>query len=216
MTKCARCKKRKAKRSCPALGDSLCSLCCGLIRDKEIHCPSNCNFLVQHKPYQEKKIIEKKPALSRKELSAEEDLLQDERMAWLVFHIEAPLKEYGEKKESFSDREAILALEYAKERIEKERGLVFLPGKDNRPKNEVGEAILQSIENCRYERKIILPGTLENYKKEEKIKCLERVILSVKLQAKGNFDGRNYIQNLLERFAKIKTLASEKKIITLS
>lgn len=216
MKKCAKCKKRKAKRYCPALGDSLCSLCCGLIRDKEIHCPSNCKFLVQHKPYQEKKIIEKKPSSSRKELSAEEDILKDERMAWLVFHIEAPLIEYGDKKATYSDRDAILALEYAKEKIEKDKGVVILPQRERTAKNEIGEAILKSIENCRYERMIILPGALETYSKEERIKCLERVILSVKFLAKGNFKGRNYIQNLQERFAKIKALSSEKKIITLS
>ena len=35
-----------------ALGEPICSLCCGVLREKEIHCPSNCTFLVKHKPYQ--------------------------------------------------------------------------------------------------------------------------------------------------------------------
>ncbi len=214
MIKCSRCKKRKAKRYCLALGSSLCPLCCGLLRDKEIHCPPNCSFLARHKPYEEKKIVEKKTGSSSGHISAEEDILKDERIAWLAFHIEMPLKQYGEKNESFSDREAILALEYAKEKIEKERGLIFLPGEKIKPKNEVGEAIYQRVENCRYERKLILPQTLETYKKEEKIKALDRVILSAKFLAKGKYEGRNYIQNLIDRFAKIKALSKEKKIIT--
>lgn len=214
MIKCSRCKKRKAKRYCLALGSSLCPLCCGLLRDKEIHCPPNCSFLARHKPYEEKKIVEKKTDSSSRHISAEEDILKDERIAWLAFHIEMPLKQYGEKHESFSDRQAILALEYAKEKIEKERGIIFLPGEKIKPRNEVGEAIYQSVENCRYERKLILPQTLETYKKEEKIKGLERVILSAKFLAKGKYEGRNYIQNLIDRFAKIKALSKEKKIIT--
>ncbi|NOR21227.1 MAG: hypothetical protein GQ476_00800, partial [Candidatus Aminicenantes bacterium] len=82
--------------------------------------------------------------------------------------------------------------------------------------NEIGEAIFQNIERCRYERKIILPGDAATYKKEEKIRCLERIIFGVKFWAKGNFEGRNYIDQVIKRFAKIKDLSRQKKIITTS
>jgi len=214
MAKCAKCKQRKAKRYCPALGDNLCSLCCGMLREKEIHCPSSCTYLVTHKPYQEKRTLEKKETPSARNMAAEDDILKDERMAWLAFHAEAPLKVYGEKKESFTDKEAIMALEYAKEQIEKRGKRIHLPGEEIKPKNEVGEAISQSMENCRYEKRIILPGEMQSYTQEEKLKCLERIILSVKFLAKGNFEGRNYIQALLARFAKIKEVSLKKKVIT--
>ena len=119
MTKCSKCNKRKAKRLCIALGENICSLCCGLLREKEIHCPPNCTFLEKHRAYQEKRIVEKRQPVPSKNITPEEDILNDERMAWLAFHIEAALKEYSEKKTSFRDKEAILALEYAKEKIEK-------------------------------------------------------------------------------------------------
>ncbi len=214
MAKCSKCKRRKGKRHCVALGDYLCSLCCGLLREKEIHCPQSCTFLQKHRPYQEQRIIEKKQVSFPKGLSPEEDILNDERMAWLAIHIEAPLKEYAEKKESFSDKEAFLSLEYAREKIEKDKGLFFIPEEKNRPKNETGEAIFQNIERCRYERKIILPGDAATYKKEEKIRCLERIIFGVKFWAKGNFAGRNYINQVIKRFAKIENLSHQKKIIT--
>lgn len=214
MAKCEKCKKRKAKRYCIALGGSLCPLCCGLLREKEIHCPPDCSFLVQHKPYQEKRIFEKKQtSLSAKDLSGE-DILKDERMAWLAFHIEIPLKEFAEKKDSFKDIDAILALEYAKEKVDKGKRVLFLPNEKTGPKNDVGEAIYQNIEECRYEKKIILPGVNDIYREEEKIKCLERIILSVKFWAKGSFEDRNYIQQLIERFAHLKELSTQKKIIT--
>jgi len=216
MAKCSKCKRRKGKRHCVALGDYLCSLCCGLLREKEIHCPQSCTFLKKHRPYQEQRIIKKKQVSFPKGLSPEEDILNDERMAWLAIHIEAPLKEYAEKKEAFTDREALLSLEYAREKIEKDKGLLFIPEEKSKPKNEIGEAIFQNIERCRYERKIILPGDTATYKKEEKIRCLERIMLAVKLWAKGNFEGRNYIDQVIKRFARIKDLSRQKKIITTS
>lgn len=133
-------------------------------------------------------------------------------MAWLAFHIEVPLKEYSEKKESFTDKNAILALEYAKEKIEKDKGLLFIPDEKSGPKDEVGEAVYENIEKCRYEKRIILPGETGSYKKEEKIQCLERIILSIKFLAKDNLGGINYIQKLHERFSKINELSRIKKI----
>ena len=213
MTKCSKCKKRKGKRYCVALGGYLCSLCCGLLREKEIHCPQNCSFLTKHRPYQEKRIIEKEQASVIKKTSPEEDILNDERMAWLVFHIEAPLHEFAEKRESYTDKEALLSLEYAREKIDKGKKLFVSPQEEMKPRNEMGEVIYQCIENCRYEKRIILPGETGIYKREEKLKCLERVMLAVRSLAKGNFEGRNYIQQLITRFARIEELSRQKKII---
>ena len=44
MAKCAACGQRKAKRTCPVLG-SLCTLCCGQKRRREIVCHVDCRFL---------------------------------------------------------------------------------------------------------------------------------------------------------------------------
>jgi hypothetical protein len=42
---CPLCQTRKAKRSCPALGRSICTVCCGTKRLVEINCPSDCPHL---------------------------------------------------------------------------------------------------------------------------------------------------------------------------
>jgi hypothetical protein len=215
MVKCSRCKKRVGKRYCAALGDYLCNLCCGLLREKEISCPPSCSFLEKHRLYQEKRIIERKHSSPRK-VSAEEDILSDERIAWLAFHIEAPLKGYGEKDKSFKDRDALLALEYAREKVEKGKSLLYMPEEKRRPRNEVGEAIYQNIEKCRYEGTIIIPGATNTYKREEKIRCLERVMLSVRFLSKQNFEGRSYIEQLVGRFSKMEDFARQKKIITIT
>lgn len=215
MSRCFRCEKRKAKRYCPALGSFLCSLCCGLLREKEVHCFPSCPYLVQHKPYQEKKILEKRqefPALKR---PGEKEFVDDERMNWLLYHIEKPLQIIGEKDKSFGDKEAILALEYAKEKLQRERR-VFLTEDELKPKNPVAEAILHSMEKCRFEKDLVLSHNLSLYKKEEKIRCLEYVISTAKFLSRADFEGRNYINNLLARFAKIREHSRQKKIITVS
>jgi hypothetical protein len=42
---CSLCGTRKARRSCPALGRSICPTCCGTKRLKEINCPPTCVYL---------------------------------------------------------------------------------------------------------------------------------------------------------------------------
>jgi len=44
---CPICNKRKAKRSCPARAETICSVCCGTEREVTIDCPSDCTYLVE-------------------------------------------------------------------------------------------------------------------------------------------------------------------------
>lgn len=207
MARCSRCQQRKAKRRCPALGSDLCPLCCGRLREKEVHCPPGCPFLTQHKPYQENKVIQKKGDFS-------EDVSNDERLSWLTLHIEAPLLEYAQQNSFFSDRDAVLALEYARERIEKNRLRLLLAREEGGIKNEVGEAVLLSLEQCRFQKKIILLQDLERYTSEEKLKCIAYVILRIKYLAGRSLAGRTYLQDLRRRLDRLKELSSQKKIIT--
>jgi hypothetical protein len=41
---CALCGKR-GRRACPALGQSICAVCCGTKRQREIRCPADCGYL---------------------------------------------------------------------------------------------------------------------------------------------------------------------------
>jgi len=216
MAKCAKCQKRKAKRFCIALGKSLCSLCCGLLREKEIYCPPICSFLVQHKPYQEDRMIEKRQKeVTAREL-AEEDILKDERMAWLAFQAEIPINTWAAQKGTTRDRDVLLALKYAKDKLAKGTGPLILPEKRGGPLNELGEEIFRRIEGCRYERRVILPDSQAGYSREEKIKCLDRLMLAVHDWSQGNFDGRAYLDKLADRFSRLQKISDPHKIITRS
>jgi len=207
MTNCSHCRQRKAKRRCPALGSDLCPLCCGILREKELHCPPGCRFLTLHKPYQESKIIRKK----RK--PAEEAPL-DERLAWLALTIEASLHEYAGRNPTFSDREAILALEYAREKIEKGRSRLLLTRDERGVRNEAGEAVLKNLDQARFERKIVLPQDVERYSTEEKLRSLENIIQGIQQVARADLAGRAYLQDLGRRLEKLRELSDQKKIVS--
>jgi hypothetical protein len=205
LSQCAQCHKRKAKRFCPGLGADLCALCCGLLREKKIRCPSACPFLARHKPYQEDKLIRKRRTFS-------EEVVHDDRLHWLLLHLEAPLKEIGEKRPDFTDREAILALEYVKGRLEKGRPRLIVSRGLQEVQNAVGEAVWESLEKCRYQTTLILPQDIGAYTEEEKLKCLEHVISTAKQRARGRLDGRAYLDELARRFAKIEESSRRQKI----
>lgn len=196
------------------MGISLCSLCCGQIRQKEVHCPPNCPYLAKHASYQEKRIIERKAASPRLPSFKEENIFEDERMAWLALHVETPIKDYAEKSSSFSDKEALLALEYARDRIEKQKSLVVMPEDRRIIRNDLGEAIYRMIENCRYEGRVIMAGIPQKYTQEEKLGVLDRIISTAKNFAHDDIEGRRYVQMVQERFTKIRDLSRQKKIMT--
>jgi hypothetical protein len=168
-----------------------------LLREKELHCPAACPFLGRHKSYQEKKILEK-----------EDEILRDERLAWLVFQLEAPFRVFAERSPSLTDKDVILALEYARDKVKKGTSLIILPGESLKPRNALGEAVYQASENTRWEAPVILASGIETYKKDEKLRCLDRVIRTVKYLAQDNPGGRAYLANLAERFARIKSSSS--------
>ena len=42
---CPSCNQRKARRACPALAQTICTVCCGTKRLTEINCPPDCGYL---------------------------------------------------------------------------------------------------------------------------------------------------------------------------
>jgi len=215
MAKCANCSKRKAKRECPALGKGICSLCCGRLREKEIRCPSHCVYLASHQSYQARRIIDKKPSSLAPHLDPREDPLHDERLAWLVYHIELPINEIGEQDPSLSDKEVLLALESSRETVEKGRSLIFMPDDPVKPKNKWSELILTSMDSCRFERGIILTQQQNPYTRKERLICLERVILSIKYASADNLDGRLYLEQLNERLRQVEKATDSNNLLKL-
>ena len=210
MAKCGRCGRRKGKRSCPALGGVICPVCCGAHRQREIACPPACRHLADHKPYQDKRTLER-PSPPPSEPG--DDLLRDERLAWLAINIEAPLRALAERDPRFTDGEAILALEYARDKLTRGRGRLIVPGEERKPSNAAGEAVFQGLEQCRYERAVVLVGGAEGYAEEDKLRVLERLILAAKSWAGPAFGGRAYLERLREQFARLQAQSRPSRLI---
>jgi len=214
MVKCAKCRQRKAKRRCPALRDDLCPACCGRYREKDIPCPPTCRFLAEHKPYQEEKALRRRPERTGRTAAKSKEVDTDERLAWLGWHIEAPLSEIGESRPEWTDGDAILSLEYARDKLARGRVLLLLPGEERRPSNAAGEAVFQSMEACRFEKTVLLSSGAEGYTAEEKIAALDRVVLAARDLARENVRGRSYLEHLRQTFARIRDASRASKLIT--
>lgn len=213
MAKCPKCGRRKGKRACPALGGTICPVCCGAHRVRDISCPPSCRFLAEHQPYQDRRTLERKAAPSAPASGRESDPLQDERLAWLALHIEVPIAESAERDPGFTDGAAILALEFARERLTRGRGRLIIPGEDRKTANPVGEAVYLSLENCRYDQAVILVGSGEGYAPEDKRRTLDRVLSTAKAWAGADFGGRTYLEKLREQFVRLRDASGSSKLI---
>jgi hypothetical protein len=164
------------------------------LRGQEIRCPPACPHLSRHRPYQERKIIEKRPRHGV-------DVPRDERLEWLILNIEALLERLAAVRPEFGDRDAVLTLEAAREKIERARPALLVTESSGRADSEPGEIVFQGIERCRFEGQIVLPQPLQAYTKEEKLAALDGLIPAVKRLAGDGLAGRNYLSDLSRRFA---------------
>ena len=73
---CPICKKRKAKRHCPAKGTQICSRCCGAEREVTIDCPFDCRYLQEARQHDYAGGIDPKN-FSYKEIRIDEAFLRD-------------------------------------------------------------------------------------------------------------------------------------------
>ena len=86
MAKCASCGERKGNRFCLGLNVSICSLCCGTKREKEILCVGACEYLKRGKDYQLGREIDKK---INSDLQAETaDVFEMDEVAGFVMALE--------------------------------------------------------------------------------------------------------------------------------
>jgi len=208
MALCHNCGKRKAKRACPALGSDLCSLCCGTLRERKLHCPASCRVLSEHKPYQEKRTLE------RRAVTAGRERRLDERLSWLVLTVEAALRELALRLPGFTDREADLAVAYAREKVERPQSVLIIPGEARRPQNEAGEVILKALEECRFRRPGLIATAAEAYGGEDRLYVLDLVAAAIKNASRGAAEGRAYLDALAARFEEARRDSRAKKILT--
>jgi len=177
MAKCASCGERKGSRLCPGLNASVCSLCCGTKREKEILCDGACEYLKKGKGYQLGREIEKKII---SDLQAEtSDVFEMDEVAAFVM----PLERFF-VNQFYDDKEASDNLIY--EALTKiyafQKGI--LPGLEGENKSE--GSIFKRFKEANKK--------FSNLSDELKARAVLRMIKSVRSSSSNILGNRNYLE----------------------
>jgi hypothetical protein len=89
---CPLCRQRKARRACPALGHTICAVCCGTKRQVEIRCPADCVYLASAREHPAASALRRQ----RRDVDTIVHLMRDlnERQSQLFFLVTAFLLRY--------------------------------------------------------------------------------------------------------------------------
>jgi hypothetical protein len=84
---CPSCGERKGRRACPALGRSICTVCCGTKRLVEIRCPSDCTYLTSARQHPPAVVQRRRERQGRFLAAIVEGLTQGQYQLFLLFQI---------------------------------------------------------------------------------------------------------------------------------
>jgi len=82
---CPLCSRRKARRSCPALGRTICSQCCGSKRLTEIRCPDDCPHLAAAREHPAAEVRRRQQADAAVIMPALRGLTERQQQLFFVF-----------------------------------------------------------------------------------------------------------------------------------
>jgi hypothetical protein len=106
---CPICEKRKPKRFCPAKGEKICAVCCGVEREVTIDCPSDCAYLIAARRYEHE---HRKPLspndLPYRDLDFSMDLVHERSAA--ISGLGYTVLKFANENRATADSEALAAL----------------------------------------------------------------------------------------------------------
>ena len=177
MAKCASCGERKGNRFCPGLNVSICSLCCGTKREKEILCVGACEYLKKGRDYQLGREIDKKISSDLRAETA--DVFEMDEVAPFVMGLESFFVDqfYDDKGARDNDIYGALAKIYAFQ-----KGMIL--GLEGESKSE--ESIFNKFNEVN--RKF------SNISAELKARAILRIIRSVRSSSNDVLGNRNYLE----------------------
>jgi hypothetical protein len=177
MAKCANCGQRKGNRLCPGLKASVCSLCCGTKREKEIFCVDACEYLKKGKDYQLRREIDRKIS---SDLQAEKaDVFEMDEVAAFVMALERFFIDqfYDDRETRDNPISEALTKIYAFQ-----KGII--PGLEG--ENKFEEPIFKKFHEVN-KRFSALSGELKG-------RAILRIIKSIRSSSGGALGSRNYLE----------------------
>ncbi len=142
---CPICHTRKAKRFCPARGDSICAICCGTEREVTIDCPSDCLYLVDSRKYD----------AGRRQIDWSKVPFPDAKISFefardhmtLIIALMSSIWEYAQERRQVVDSDAIAALQALAETYRTlSSGLYYENPPDYLYRRELYQALKAAIE----------------------------------------------------------------------
>jgi hypothetical protein len=177
MAKCASCRERKGDRFCPGLNASICSLCCGAKREREVRCVGACEYLKKGEHYQLGWEIDKKIS---SDLQAEaSDVFEMDEVAAFVMALERFFVGQFYSDQEVRDNHIYEALTriYAFQ-----KGI--LPGLEGEKKSE--ELIFKKFNEVN--------KRFSDLSDELKCRAILRIIKSVRSSSSSILGNRNYLE----------------------
>ena len=177
MAKCISCEEKKGSRLCPGLNASICSLCCGTKRGKEILCAETCEYLKKGKDCQLGREIDKK---INSDLRTEtSDVFEMNEVAEFVMALERFFVDqlYPDQKAQDNDIYEALAKIYAFQ-----KGII--PGLEGENKSE--ESIFRKFNEVNQR--------FSNLSNALKARAILRIIKSIRSSSSNVLGNRNYLE----------------------
>jgi len=143
--KCILCRKRRAKRYCPAKKGSICAICCGEKRGVEIDCPLDCPFYIEGQKYQEEKVSKQRLRKEGVESFIKRAELYNKNPHFFA-KIELAFVNVFRTIKEFKNQDLIEALELVLKTLETERkGLLYDYRSENAFANEIADQVIKII-----------------------------------------------------------------------
>jgi hypothetical protein len=183
MNKCFLCQQGKAKRFCPTLKQSICSLCCGSKRNNEITCSPFCQYLQKGAAYQETRNIHK--LLSQSFVTPEEAELDKDLTEKIVMPLEEFFVDEFYDLEPINDDDIFEAL----------TRLYFQLTGQTEPLTEpkpVTRLILEGFSG--------IDRATPEISREQKARSVLRMLKSIKNVSGGALGNRNYLELVYSMF----------------
>ncbi|HEY7789678.1 MAG TPA: hypothetical protein VIC33_04135 [Vicinamibacterales bacterium] len=146
---CPLCGTRKARRGCPALGRSICSVCCGTKRLVEIRCPADCGYLASSREHPPAAVERQREADYALLLPVVRDL--GRRQAQIFFLLQAAVARHRpDGLYSLSDDDVAEATAAFAATIETaERGVIYQHHAGSLPAEHLVRALRQALDEVR-------------------------------------------------------------------
>src|SRR5258708_21708728 len=195
MKLCSICEKRPAKRDCPAVASTICSVCCGRDRMIKLHCPEICAYLdLGRKATAERVVKERSIFFGRHGFPYDERIVTS--MRTLTIFEAGIVKVQREDFNALRDQDIAEGIDTAIRTLGTfQSGLIYNHHAETAAAQLVSESILETAEILRRADDQAKPPT-----ETEIIRSLEvfRQILNFHLQ-RGH-DGRDYIRFVSQFF----------------